>query len=103
MMVFFENVEGFDCKRQPGYYITLHGYARIRDVFDIPSVPLLWDCESGMDIFFPGGIAFDVEVLEFPDIVDSTLVIEGRRTKSDVNFDLVCIVMLFEYNALSNF
>ncbi|EFX62879.1 hypothetical protein DAPPUDRAFT_119762 [Daphnia pulex] len=44
------------------------GYARYRKLFDIPSARFLWFCESGFDVFFPEGIIFAEEDLEFPDI-----------------------------------
>ena len=42
------------------------GFARYRDLFDLPSARFLWFSESGIDIFFPAGpVNFD-EDLEFP-------------------------------------
>jgi hypothetical protein len=32
------------------------------------SARFLWYCESGVDVFFPDGIIFAGEELEFPDI-----------------------------------
>ena len=44
------------------------GFAKYRDLFDVPSTRFLWYSESSHDIFFPEGpIHFD-EDLEFPAI-----------------------------------
>jgi hypothetical protein len=44
------------------------GFARYRNIFDLPSARFLWFSESGQDVFFPGDPIFFDEDLEFPPI-----------------------------------